>query len=105
MEQAFPEMRFKDLEFYPTAGGRSVGISIRGADGLFYSIHYMIGILDIEDEVPTKPKMKLRLKQREVLQDAINKIDQYCARYRPKKGYSKPRYRVKAVCVPMAVAA
>lgn len=101
-----PEFRrLQELDFSPAYGGRSVRIADDLGNDTYCSIHFLIGIIDIDDEVPSKPKMKLRLKQREVLQDAINKIEAYCGRYRPKKGYSKPRFRVKAVCVPMAAAA
>lgn len=65
----------------------------------YYSIDWVLGIEDINNQTPTKKGIARLRRHRRALENAISKIDSYCARYVPKEGKAKPCYRVKAVSV------
>lgn len=70
-----------------------------------YLISDILGVSDLPERVFYKNELKWLNRRRSALLECLHALDSAMASYRPKGKVTKPRYRVKAVCVPMAQAA
>jgi hypothetical protein len=78
------------------------------SDGREYSKFYRLSDILSTSDLPVKVYYKTELKNLNFIRNALSgylqKLEVTMATFKPRRGCSKPRYRIKAIGIPMAAA-